>query len=634
MRVESTEQNGQRYNRYTGARRSLTLWWLDPRVAILFLGILLLIGAYLVPRDTYLTLYRSEKHVDLYVVAVGLIVYLAFIVGSSLLKSGGRRSQEGDVLAYCRTFVWPLFALTIFGYATWFSSAVVTAGGLESLANALRTVLFQPETGESEYVKRVLFQTLPGITTFTQFGILYATVEALLWVRRASYRNIALVRMTTVAAFAIPRAILLSERGALYEIVVPVAVVLLDAMWTRRSYRNFARLAPIYLGLGVFALFAFAEYFRSWIFYKAIYAGNYLHFVVDRFLGYYFTSVNNAAVLYYFEPVQPLRYTLTDLLTFPLLGPVVKRWYTAIFGDTYINLSILLDTYANYEFNTVATFGLLINEYSVYFAPVIGFFLGLISSTLHRGFAAGRLVGTLLYPSWFVGLLEISRYYTWTNQRYFPTLAFLAISLVLYRYTRSPKKKLPRAGLPWGGAGVGDVSSRSLARWGATAVCLGGISYGTWGYLDDPHASGFVVGTVLPVLEVTTPTLFLGGFIGLYSWLGRGGGLLQRTGLVVGLLGTMLGVINGLTWGESEWWTLLFAGLTAVGVGTVVQDASRLLGVLVLASGTLGLVSLLTDPAFSGVLVPMRAVHVAFVALFCLSCVVWGWVLFREASGS
>jgi hypothetical protein len=83
---------------------------------------------------------------------------------------------------------------------------------------------------------------------------------------------------------------------------------------------------------------------------------------------------------------------------------------------------------------------------------------------------------------------------------------------------------------------------------------------------------------------------------------------------------------------ESAWLALLFAGLTTVGVGMVVEVASRVLGALVLASGTLGLVSLLTDPAFSGVLVPMGPVHVAFAALFCLSCVVWGWALFREAS--
>jgi hypothetical protein len=177
-----------------------------------------------------------------------------------------------------------------------------------------------------------------------------------------------------------------------------------------------------------------------------------------------------------------------------------------------------------------------------------------------------------------------------------------------------------------------ETSSTLFARWGAAAACLGGISYGAWGYLDNPDASGFVIGTVVPVLGLITPTLFLGGLVGLYSWLGRGGGLLQRTGLLVGLLGTVLGVVDGLDWWESDWLALLIAGLTAVGVGMVVEGAPRLLGALVLASGTIGLVSLLTDPAFSGVLVPMRQVHVAFAALFCLSSVAWGWVLFRGGS--
>jgi hypothetical protein len=64
----------------------------------------------------------------------------------------------------------------------------------------------------------------------------------------------------------------------------------------------------------------------------------------------------------------------------------------------------------------------------------------------------------------------------------------------------------------------------------------------------------------------------------------------------------------------------------------VLEKASRVLGVLVLASGPLGWVSLLTDPAFSGVLMPARPVHVAFAALFCLSCLAWGVALFRKAS--
>jgi hypothetical protein len=176
------------------------------------------------------------------------------------------------------------------------------------------------------------------------------------------------------------------------------------------------------------------------------------------------------------------------------------------------------------------------------------------------------------------------------------------------------------------------VSSAALARWGGAAACLGGISYGAWGYLDSPDASGVVTGIVVPVLSLITPTLLLGGLVGLYSWLGGGGGSLQRTGLLVGLLGTILGVIDGLDWWESEWWIVLFAGLTLVGVGMALKDASRLIGALVLSSGILGWVSLLTDPAFSGALVPMRALHVAFAAFFCLSWVAWGWELFRGAS--
>jgi hypothetical protein len=133
-------------------------------------------------------------------------------------------------------------------------------------------------------------------------------------------------------------------------------------------------------------------------------------------------------------------------------------------------------------------------------------------------------------------------------------------------------------------------------------------------------------------LGVTTPALFLVGLAGLYSWTGIEGSPLRRAALLVGLAGTVLGLFDGLDWWEPDWWILLFFALTAVGLDMVFEGASRLLGVLVLASSALGWVSLLTDPAFSGVLVPTRPVHVAFAALFCLSCVAWGWALFREAS--
>ena len=234
-----------------------------------------------------------------------------------------------------------------------------------------------------------------------------------------------------------------------------------------------------------------------------------------------------------------------------------------------------------------------------------------------------------------------------------------------------------------------EASSASLARWGAAAACLAGLSYGAAGYLDNPDASRFVVGVVVPVLAVTTPALFLASLMGLYFWPGGegtplrsaallagsigtvlgvfdgldwwesdrwlplyavltavglgilvglyfwprgGGGPLRRVALPVGLVGTVLGVLHGLDWWEPDWWILLFIALTAAGLEMVFGEASRVLGGLVLASGALGWFSLLTDPAFSGVVVPTRPVHVAFAALFCLSCLAWGVALFREAS--
>jgi hypothetical protein len=181
------------------------------------------------------------------------------------------------------------------------------------------------------------------------------------------------------------------------------------------------------------------------------------------------------------------------------------------------------------------------------------------------------------------------------------------------------------------------------------AACLGGVSYGAYGYFsDNPDVPRLDIAAVVPLLKLATPALFLGGLVGLHSWLGSwlGGGAsrLERAGVVLGLLGSVVGLLGGVMdeeHGMGLWATLphlgggrtfLYSGLTVVGVATLSKDAPRLLGALVLGSGALGWISLLSDPGYSGILVSMRLLHVAFAALFCLSCVVWGGVLFSEAS--
>jgi hypothetical protein len=408
----------------------------------------MLVVAYLLPESRYLVLYRSLKHVDTSFLIYGLIVYAAFVAGTFAVFGTGARPQWDDVLLYCRAFVWPLFALTVFGYAAWFGYSAALSG-FGAVTDALLDVVFARDAGNTSYLKKELLQEISGITTCTQFGILYATVEALLWVRGGSDRWRALSRFALVLTLSLLRALVVSERLALVEIVIPVAIVFLTSgKISKPAYRNLVRFAPVFAGFGVFGLFALGEYFRSWNFYEPIYNGPYLRFAAERFLGYYTTAVNNGAVVFYYEPIQPFRYTLDSLFNFPVLGGAADQFYVNTFGEDYIDYTYLLDTYANPELNNTALIGLLLNEYSLFLAPVAAFLLGLLSVVLYNSFLKGRLVGLLLYPSFFVGALEISRIYYWAAERYFPTLAFLVGSLVLFKIMKvpaaDPSEKGPR----------------------------------------------------------------------------------------------------------------------------------------------------------------------------------------------
>jgi len=176
----------------------------------------------------------------------------------------------------------------------------------------------------------------------------------------------------------------------------------------------------------------------------------------------------------------------------------------------------------------------------------------------------------------------------------------------------------------------------TLVRLGGVAAVLAGLCYGAAGYLDRPGISGYTAALV-SVLSVAVPALFLGGLLGLHSrlLLAAQTSLASGAGFVLGCFGAVLGIAGALGSGRippySEitnwWWVLLLAGVALMGLAASSKGGLRLLGAVVSISAALGLVSVLTDPAFSGVLVPVRSVHVAFAATFCLSCVAWGSVL-------
>src|SRR5919107_1151722 len=179
------------------------------------------------------------------------------------------------------------------------------------------------------------------------------------------------------------------------------------------------------------------------------------------------------------------------------------------------------------------------------------------------------------------------------------------------------------------------------ARLGGTTAVLAGLCYGAAGFFERPSTDALV-----SLLRGGPPAFFLGGGLGLPAPLPDAtqtdfASSAGFVGFVFGCFGAVLGIagalgLNGTIAGALGLegtaitffhWVLLLDGLTLMGLAASLRGGLRLLGVVVSISGALGWFSVLTDPASSYVLVPMRPVHVAFAAAFCLSWVVWGAVL-------
>lgn len=422
-----------------------------------------LIVSYLIPDGAYQTFYRTDKHIDFNFVIVGLLIYAGFVIGTFFALRTGSRPRERDLMIYCRWFVWPLFALTMFGYVVWFGFALLRSGGVMGFLDIIVTLTQGADPGYADFVKTQILGTIGGVTTLTQVGILYVTVEALLWFRGGERTWVAAGRFSAVAAFTMARVLVHSERLGFIEVAIPVLVVWAASLRLTTARKTLMQVAPFVLGVGVFVLFAVGEYFRSWSFYRGLYPGTYMDFAVQRFFGYYATAVNNGAIFHYFQPPEPLRYTFNPLFAFPVIGDYVRDFYYANVVDGTIRYeypyTFLLAKYGNPEFNNVPPIGTLPGEYSMYLAPLAAFGLGLIAASLHRSFLSGKMLGLLLYPSWFIGLIEVPRIYFWADQRYFPALAALFLSLVAFHLMKVPARsspvKRPRAASRSPGAAVG-----------------------------------------------------------------------------------------------------------------------------------------------------------------------------------
>ncbi|MGB5759972.1 MAG: hypothetical protein WBM50_23870 [Acidimicrobiales bacterium] len=413
------------------SRRSV--WWLWPSAPLLLVVASTLVAANAVPAAVFERAWRTPKELDddttvlLFSIVVGLVVgaSVAAMAERDPVGRPGRTwpSTSNETLDLLRKVYPWLLVVTLFGYLTWVANGI--SRGLT--VDDVRAVLATQDNFKLPVKEKL--QTLPGITTLTQVAIPAAIVGVVIDLQRPSR----LIRWSYrfIVVLAAARALMLAERLAVAEILVPIAVLRAADLGHRleRRPRLLVSLAPL---LGVLVLlvgFAASEYSRSWNWYETNGEQSFLAFSSERLLGYYATSHNNGALLVkYGTGSADVPYYTTSFVWEIPPGSVVAAGLADDAGDERRSL---LREFANPEFNSPSGLASVLADYGRIGGFLFAVGMGLLIGAIHLGFIHGRLLGVLLYPIVFTGLLELPRYLYWFQGRATPAIV---VTLALAGY--------------------------------------------------------------------------------------------------------------------------------------------------------------------------------------------------------
>lgn len=419
-----------------GVRRP---WWVKPwnLILLLVLPTVLLSASY--GDDDYLRLWRTTRHLTSEGVLLVVALAAAIAAGAAIGASSRWRPMQGQQLgeisehayASLNRWFWISFATTLGGYGVWIAAGFMRGVRLGHFADALSANY----DGE---LKRTM-GNIPGITTLTQAGIAVMCLGAYLSLTRRNRAHIA--AMTAVVLIALIRAFFLTERLAVIECLVPLGAIK-GVRWcnSRRLGRRMVSAGmPVLAVLGLFVVFASFELTRSWTYFSSRTDQSYVGFAADRLAGYYATSYNNGDLLGELEyrADAPL-YTAHAFWEFPGVSGVIERpeARTAI-GEDY---DTILERYASPEFNSTGGVTTPIIDYGLFGGFLYSLIFGVIVGAVYRGYAQGRLLGSLSYPIVFGGMLDLPRELYLNSSRVMPAFALLV--LACFATTRSARSAI------------------------------------------------------------------------------------------------------------------------------------------------------------------------------------------------
>ncbi|MBX3287022.1 MAG: oligosaccharide repeat unit polymerase, partial [Actinobacteria bacterium] len=294
----------------------------------------------------------------------------------------------------------------------------VTIGEISSLLSG--------EAGVATAIKQQRFRLIPGLTTLTQFGPAAAVLAG--WLPRAEWPRVRR-RFWVLLVLAATRSVLMSERLALIELLVPFGIAVACRHY-RSGWRPRPRvaLAPL-IGLVVLMVgFTAFETTRSWGYY-ADDDQSLVAFGATRLEGYYVTAFNNAELNWrHRDELYPLPYnTLEFVWQAPLVSDVLA--YPAITGvDPRDRYEELLTQEVNPEFANPGGLGVAFADWGLVGGSVVCALLGFVARRCFDSMSAGRELGELLYPLVALSLVELPRFWYITSGRLFPSIVALSLA--------------------------------------------------------------------------------------------------------------------------------------------------------------------------------------------------------------
>lgn len=414
-----------------GSRGPRSVWWLWPAVPLVLLVEPSLLAANAISADDFERAWRTPKALDGYTTTVLTVVVAAFAVGMVMaaLLEANRAARPRvwpdlppatmDLLR--RLYPW-LVGASMFGYVVWIGLGISRGLNMADVQTVLTT------QDNFKLPIKAKLDTVAGVTTFTQMAIPAAIVGVLLnaeepkAITRWGYRLLILL--------AAARAFMLAERLAMAEILVPVMVVK-AAYFGRRLHgprRLVISLAPAIGVVVLMAGFTASEYSRSWNWYSSRTDTDFVDFASERLVGYYATSHNNGALLLTEgESVGNIPYHTT---TFVWEIPPGSQLEGDVANDVSDDKRRVLNSFGNPEFNSPSGPASVVADYGIVGGLVFALLAGFAIGGLHLGFVYGRVLGLLLYPVVFTGLLELPRYLYWFQGRATPAIV-VAIGVTL-----------------------------------------------------------------------------------------------------------------------------------------------------------------------------------------------------------